>query len=491
MDQLIQEKNFAAYCRMLKHFKDNILILIAVKDTPGFCLRADEQKAVKELGLEESFEGKHWHSYIAAINCGKVVTEKISVNDEDLEERLTAAKHEIRLFSSVYKKADTAKIIIDDINYAVNSRGFNFVIFDWNKEMVIDSVCFDKLVRHHCTVRKEDTLLARIHDLETELGMINKHLSKFETLFLSQMEKIQMLLWQCYRTEGEELTAARERFFLSLPKASGELRDLQLAGLILLIKLDQICRKNHIQYWLIFGGLLGAVRHHGCIPWDDDLDVAMMRDEFEKVKTVFSDDQDFYIKESVCVSAGNLNFCHQFAYKAYDVEVVLDIFIYDYADEINEAVIWKQFAFNKEIAVEGNKIAKAAGLDPSDGDILFPYDSAPPAFIQCIESFNKRAFESYGKRRAEARGMIWSVENFSYLPAAGTNKNLAEVFPLGEVELEGHMFFAPRNAVKYVNDMYGDAFSIPDDMNTHRHFRTDSRQREILSEILEKFKSIL
>ena len=47
MDQLIQEKNFAAYCRMLKHFKDNILILIAVKDTPGFCLRADEQKAVK------------------------------------------------------------------------------------------------------------------------------------------------------------------------------------------------------------------------------------------------------------------------------------------------------------------------------------------------------------------------------------------------------------------------------------------------------------
>lgn len=491
INQLIQEKDFAAYFHILNRLKSNFLILIAVKDTPGFRLSTDEQKILNKLGLTERFEGRHWHSYIAVINCGTILDEKISVNDEDIEEKLVVEKHNIRLFSSVYMKANTAEIVIDDINYAVNSRGFNIVIFDWNKEMVVDSVSFDKLVRHHYTVRKEDMLMTRIKELETEIKMINKHLENFENHFMIQAEKTQLMLWQCYRTEREELSAAKERFFLSLPKASGELRDLQLAGLILLTKFDHICRKNNIQYWLSFGGLLGAIRHHGCIPWDDDLDVAMMRDEYERLKAVIFGDRDFCIKEIVCVSIGTLNHCFQFAYKLYDVEVVMDIFIYDYAVEMNKIVIQQQIELNQELAREGKGIAKSLGIDLSKGDAFYEYASAPPEFIRCFEKYNKKAFESYGKSKEEAKGMIWSIDNFIYLPAAKTNKNLAEVFPLRELELEGHMFWAPFDAVKYVTDMYGDAFSIPDDMDTHRHFRMDSKQRKNLHELLEKYKYIL
>lgn len=491
INQLIQEKNFAAYCHILDRLKEDILILIAVKDTPGFHLNADEKDSLKILGLAEQFEDKHWHSYIAVINRGKVLTEKISVNDEDIEETNIVEKHSIRLFSSVYRKANAAEIMIDDINYAVNGRGFNIVIFDWHKEMVIDSVCFDKLVRHHYTVRKEDMLIDRINELETETRQLNQHLEHLEDLFKRQMEKTQLMLWQCYRMEGEELAAAKERFFLSLPGGSGEIRNLQMAGLILLIKFDHVCRKHNIQYWLSFGGLLGAVRHHNCIPWDDDLDVAMMRDEFERVKEVFAEDKDFFIKESVCVSLGNLNLCHQFSYKEYDTEVSMDIFIYDYAVEMNEIVIQQQVELNRQMAREGRNIAKGLGLDLSSGDILFAHASAPSEFVHCIEKYNKRALETYGKNKAEAEGMIWSMDNFEYLPAVKTNKNLAEVFPLCELELEEHMFFAPSDAVKYVNDMYGDAFSIPNDINTRRHFKTDSRQRKILDEILNKYKFIL
>lgn len=61
-----------------------------------------------------------------------------------------------------------------------------------------------------------------------------------------------------------------------------ELRKLQLIELELLLEIDRICRKNNIKYFLAAGSLLGAVRHKGFIPWDDDADTYMMRDEYER-----------------------------------------------------------------------------------------------------------------------------------------------------------------------------------------------------------------
>lgn len=64
-------------------------------------------------------------------------------------------------------------------------------------------------------------------------------------------------------------------------------------SLELLTYFDQVCRENNIKYSLTGGTLLGAVRHGGFIPWDDDVDVFLTRPEYEKLEDVFDDKKRF------------------------------------------------------------------------------------------------------------------------------------------------------------------------------------------------------
>ncbi len=64
------------------------------------------------------------------------------------------------------------------------------------------------------------------------------------------------------------------------------LRKLQMTQVEMLDEIDRICKKHKITYFLVGGTLLGAVRHHGFIPWDDDLDVAMPRRDYKKFTKV-------------------------------------------------------------------------------------------------------------------------------------------------------------------------------------------------------------
>lgn len=65
-----------------------------------------------------------------------------------------------------------------------------------------------------------------------------------------------------------------------------QLRPCQLKQLSILEEIDRICRKHSIGYWLDGGSILGAVRHGGFIPWDDDIDIAMLQEDLERFKQV-------------------------------------------------------------------------------------------------------------------------------------------------------------------------------------------------------------
>ncbi len=65
-----------------------------------------------------------------------------------------------------------------------------------------------------------------------------------------------------------------------------KMKKIWAVELDLLSELDRVCRKHNIKYYAAFGTLLGAIREHGFIPWDDDIDVWLLRDEYERLKEV-------------------------------------------------------------------------------------------------------------------------------------------------------------------------------------------------------------
>ena len=69
------------------------------------------------------------------------------------------------------------------------------------------------------------------------------------------------------------------------------LQEKQEKGLQILLAIDAVCKKHNIRYRLDSGTLLGAVRHKGFIPWDDDVDLCFLRAEWEKFAKVAEERQ--------------------------------------------------------------------------------------------------------------------------------------------------------------------------------------------------------
>ena len=69
-------------------------------------------------------------------------------------------------------------------------------------------------------------------------------------------------------------------------------KQLQSKLLEMLIYFDEFCKENSLKYYLCGGGLIGAIRHKGFIPWDDDIDVFMPRPDYEKLAMIWNEKAD-------------------------------------------------------------------------------------------------------------------------------------------------------------------------------------------------------
>lgn len=147
----------------------------------------------------------------------------------------------------------------------------------------------------------------------------------------------------------------------------------------LLMSYKKYCDDNKLDYYLFYGTLLGAVRHQGFIPWDDDVDVAMKRDDYERFLEMVdkTPPQDFHVRtyKNTDYMEGNLAFhakvesnyqyvMHQVGNKLVKQRVWLDIFV---VDGMPKSKFWRSVHFgNVLFHYTMGRLARASftGIDP-------------------------------------------------------------------------------------------------------------------------------
>lgn len=132
----------------------------------------------------------------------------------------------------------------------------------------------------------------------------------------------------------------KETFYEYPPETLQKIKDLEL---MILKEFIRICEENHITYFLDGGTALGAIRHEGFIPWDDDIDVIMLREDYEKLQEVMKDyksDRFEFLskntKEYYCRNFSELNLKGTYTERFYNSEntdfelgISIDIFVLD------------------------------------------------------------------------------------------------------------------------------------------------------------------
>ncbi len=131
-----------------------------------------------------------------------------------------------------------------------------------------------------------------------------------------------------------------------------ELRKLQLAQLEIAKEVKRVCDENGIQYFLTAGTALGAIRHKGFIPWDDDLDIGMLREEYDRFCKIANEklnpeyyfqnwinDKEYHLPYGKVRKKGT-TYIEQKANIKRRAEIFVDIIVYDDApSDVNERKI--------------------------------------------------------------------------------------------------------------------------------------------------------
>lgn len=255
-----------------------------------------------------------------------------------------------------------------------------------------------------------------------------------------------------------------------LPVSKGALRDIQEISLRILQELEKICRKYKLQYWLDFGTLLGAVRHRGFIPWDDDMDVAMPVGDYQKLLNVIDKELAGTDFRFIHIPSQIGKIVHKDFMPHGEIETIgfinwtlegkiafaLDIFPYYYA--------------NEELSTE--QISKSI-TEACDTTLeIFTAKPMTLASFSQAERVIVSQMEGIASQEKTSR-LFLGMETRVYQPRI---VQAADVLPLKKVMFEDHAFSAPSHAEEYLVAIYGDYMRLPDHPHTHLFLESVSKE---------------
>ena len=274
------------------------------------------------------------------------------------------------------------------------------------------------------------------------------------------------------------------KIYLQYPKATGFLKEIQTCNLELLSKLKEICDELNIKFWLHAGTLIGAIRHNGFIPWDDDVDVAMLREDFNTLKKYISENNKYEIAEYYNDLTCSKH--HQFKLKTKEIPNFIDIVIYDRCKITSQQELE---GFQKKYNIIRDELIQKFINElksPKVNDIGYyhvgEYDTKTKEKVdRIIDYANSKLINNTQK---EDCYYFYAIENYPFIyPIMKDN----EIFPLKTSKFETIELNIPQNAIKYL-DGYGNIFHPPGNIQNLSHVYVFNRYRNNIEKYVNNTK---
>ena len=235
-------------------------------------------------------------------------------------------------------------------------------------------------------------------------------------------------------------------------KPKGVLEQIQLLNLELLIFMDNVCKKHGFKYWIDYGTLLGAKRHGSFIPWDDDVDVGMMREDYKLLYPIFQEEiKNFNLNEDIILTDSNgssptmlfpfyqLICCYK---SISNVLGHIDIFPYDYLKSDNNITqeLFSDIRYNFYVSVHNGTSREAA-----------------------VNEFYKSLNLTYDETELILPGVDAVLGSVYPLQIIKTD----EIFPLNNMKFMDRKFPCPNKSNEFLKKIYGDYNTFPKNIQNH------------------------
>lgn len=253
-----------------------------------------------------------------------------------------------------------------------------------------------------------------------------------------------------------------------------KLRNIQHELLKILSDLADICDRNDIRWWLSSGTLLGAARHRGFIPWDDDVDIVMLRKDFCRLERILHNmHSDDYVYQSMRSDIEYVNTFGKFRKREGEVKISGGRYRY-----LNFKGLFIDIFCIEKTSYIAARAARVVYMNLQHPTLYIKHRWLRHMLIRTIEvlclGILNPIFRLIGLINPKGEyhytlGNAWPRSTFY----------AKDIFPLTTIEFEGRHFPAPKDTDAYLSNIYGNWRRLP----TEEQIRKAIHSEEYIEEI--------